>query len=859
MTGFWSSNIKVKTILSITKDCHRTNKRWLYTTRGQCAKQYPKRRLASRSQLLVTFVCSLAGWCLVSGPLSAQITPDRTLGTEVNTTDDLTEITGGTKANSNLFHSFQDFSLSTGNTAFFNNGLDINNIISRVTSNNISNIDGLIRANGSANLILINKNGISFGANASLDIGGSFLASTAESVIFEDGTVLNTDLTAKPSITISVPIGLQLGQNSAEIEVSGQGHDLSVGDPLFSPIIFGEQWGIRVKPGQTLALLGRGITIDGGVVAAPGGKIELGSVAEGIVDLDSDSPISLSYENVTAFDNLELRSQGLADASGTESIPGGSIQVQGRQLSLNDGSLLVVQNQSDGEAGAISVDTSESVTVSGTNNNGTIRSSITNETLGTGNGGDLKITTSHLTIDQGANISNATSSNIAGGNIIIDASESVVVKGFSAIDPNNLSFISTSTSGPANSGNINLSTKKLTILDGARVGAGTFGTGLGGDINIQATELIEVIGVEPSQSVASLLGASSLGVGNAGNSNLNTARLVVRDGGRVDSSAAAIGSAGDINIRATESIEVSGQTLGTNEPSRISSGANVENEVVRQLFQLPDVPSGEAGSVIVVTKDLQITDRGEISVINSGLGDGGRLEMKADTIFLDRQGVITAATQSGEGGNILLDADSAIWQGRSLTTATAAGNGNGGNITIDADTVVALENSQVTADAFMGRGGNVEIDAEGSIICESCQISASSELGIEGVVNIETLESTTIDSLEVLQQPTQPQEEVAVACPSNRGASVSQLTIIGRGGLPNRPQKMLNPQSIIEFDAIDNPAVRENQSPSVTKKILPPPARSWYKNARGTIVLTARSARVSPDNSPSTSVNCRVP
>ena len=538
---------------------------------------------------MLTFVCSLAGWCLVSGSLSAQITPDGTLETEVNTTDDLTEITGGTKANSNLFHSFQDFSLSTGDTAFFNNGLDINNIIGRVTGNNISNIDGLIRANGSANLILINKNGISFGANASLDIGGSFLASTAESVIFEDGTVLNTDLTAEPLITISVPIGLQLGQNSARIEVSGQGHDLSVGDRLFSPIIFGEQWGIRVKPGQTLALLGRGITIDGGVVAAPGGKIELGSVAEGIVDLDSDSPISLSYENVTAFDNLELRSQGLADASGTESIPG-----------------------------------------------------------------------------------------------------------------------------------------------------------------------------------------------------------------------------------------------------------------------------GEAGSVIVVTEDLQVTDRGEISVINSGLGDGGRLEIKADTISLDRQGVITAATQSGEGGNILLDANRVIWQGRSLTTATAAGNGNGGNITIDADTVVALENSQVTADAFLGRGGNVEIDAEGSIVCESCQISASSELGIDGVVNIE-IESTIIDSLKVLQQPTQPQEEVAVACPSNRGASVSQLTIIGRGGLPNRLQKMLNPQSIIEFDTVDNPAVRENQSPSVTKKTLPPPARSWYKNARGTIVLTARSASVSPDNSASTSVNCRVP
>lgn len=1133
MTEFWSSNIQVRTVLSAINNCHEVNKRSL--------------------PLRLKFLCSLAGWCLVSSPISAQVTPDGTLGTDVNTSDNVTEITGGTKADSNLFHSFQDFSLGTGDTAFFNNGLDIKNIISRVTGNNISNIDGLIRANGSANLILLNPRGISFGANASLDIGGSFLGSTAESIIFRDGTVLNTD-TAEPLITISAPIGLQLGQNSAAIEVSGSGHDLSVVDPLFSPIILGEQSGIRVKPGQTLALLGGGITINGGVVAAPGGKIELGSVAKGIVDLDlSDSQLSLNYENVTTLENIELRSQGLADASGTESIPGGSIQVQGRQLSLNDGSLLLVQNQADGSAGAISVDTSESVTISGTNNNGTIRSSITNETLGTGQGGDVKITTSQLTVDQGAaivaktlqpgnavggdveinaaesvqvigsssinpsvtssiaaasfgagdsgnstittdflkaiaggtmvattlgtgnggdlniaankievvgiepnifaasaltastlsegnagnltiststleilaggrvdsstiasgdagklkitaadsitidgtvtgslnpslitsaanivdpslqevlqlpalptgnsgsitidtprlnvtngalittsndgagnsgsisidadsiwlnnnsgitsqvgvipgvfpnaddsfsqpqipenisfdslqnlgeiqrgditistreliveqgaNIFTGSFNNIAAGNIVIDASENVLVKGFSAINPSNLSFISTSTFGSANSGNINLSTSKLTVLDGARVAAGTFGTGLGGDINIRATESVEVRGVEPIQSVASLVGASSLGVGDAGNLNLDTTRLLVRDGGRVDSSAAAIGSAGDVNIQALESIEVSGQTLGTSEPSRISSGANIEDEIAQQIFQLPEIPSGDAGSVIVATEDLQITDRGEISVINSGLGDGGRLEISADTISLDRQGVITAATQSGEGGNILLDADNVIWQGNSLTTATAAGNGNGGNITINADTLVALEGSQITADAFMGMGGNIKIETEGLIICESCQVSASSELGIDGVVDIETLEPTAIGILEVVQQPTKPQEEVAVACPANRGASVSQLTITGRGGLPNRPQEMLNAESIIEFDTSDNSAVQEKLSPTVTKNTLPPPAHSWYQDAQGTVVLTAQATGVSPNNLASTP-DCRVP
>ncbi|HEY9770258.1 MAG TPA: filamentous hemagglutinin N-terminal domain-containing protein [Coleofasciculaceae cyanobacterium] len=198
---------------------------------------------------------SLTGWCLFSSPLAAQITPDGTSGTEVNTTDNVAEITGGTEAGSNLFHSFQDFSVQTGNSAFFNNASEISNIIGRVTGNNISNLDGLIRANGNANLILINPSGINFGDNASLDIGGSFLGSPAASVIFEDGTVFNADI-SEPFLTISAPIGLQMGQNSQAIQVSGGNN---------------AEANLSVTSGNTFALVANGITFNGGVVTAESG------------------------------------------------------------------------------------------------------------------------------------------------------------------------------------------------------------------------------------------------------------------------------------------------------------------------------------------------------------------------------------------------------------------------------------------------------------------------------------------------------------------------------------------------------------------------------------------------------------
>ncbi|WP_236140515.1 filamentous hemagglutinin N-terminal domain-containing protein [Nostoc sp. CMAA1605] len=110
----------------------------------------------------------------------AEIIEDKTLpdNSQVTLSRGTFLIEGGTQIGNNLFHSFSEFSLQENYIAYFNNHTDIQNIFSRVTGNKPSYINGLIQVNPRANLFLINPNGISFGAKARLQIGGSFFAST---------------------------------------------------------------------------------------------------------------------------------------------------------------------------------------------------------------------------------------------------------------------------------------------------------------------------------------------------------------------------------------------------------------------------------------------------------------------------------------------------------------------------------------------------------------------------------------------------------------------------------------------------------------------------------------------------------
>lgn len=757
-------------------------------------------------------------------PILAQIIPDRSLPNQsvVNAQGSVQQITGGTTAGDNLFHSFEQFNLLTGETAYFDNAPTIKNILTRVTGGQISHIDGLIQANGLANLFLINPNGIVFGANAKLNLGGSFIASTADSIKLADGSFFSaTEQNAPPLLTINVPIGLQFGTNSGEIRVEGTGHDLNSNtesDGGFTPVTgFPESPpGLQIKPGNTLALVGSNLRFNGGILTAPGGHISLGSVGSGFVSLNpTDYGWQLGYGTAASFGLIQLLSEALVDASGDS---GGSIYVQGQRLEIRDGSGILIQNQGSKAAGNITLNTAESVQIIGVNAAGNFPSTIKNQTVGEGAGGDINISTQQLMAEKARDaIATSTSSAAPGGNVNIVATDAIKLSDGSGIQATSLSA--------GNGGDVNLSTRYLTATNGSLVTSVANSTGHAGNAIVNATESIELSGhwidpIRPDIRIRpSSLSSSSFDAGNAGNLIINTARLILRDSGRVSASAFSSGHAGNLIINASESIEVTGQ-LPKSRPSLISSAsfATLKDNLQGTMV------AGNAGLIMINTPRLTVSDRGLVNATNGGEGNPGQIMINADQILVSNQGGITAVatsgsgatiamnarniqlnrgninastSASGEGGNIRLNiAENLILRNDSFISTQsgtkAPGGGNGGNITINSQILAALDNSYINANAFAGKGGNIQINTQGIFLPSNNTITASSERGIDGTIEINTPEINPTSGLLVLSQnPINIADLIRNGCADYQGSS---FVISGRGGLPENPTQVVESQ-----------------------------------------------------------------
>ncbi|HYW21283.1 MAG TPA: filamentous hemagglutinin N-terminal domain-containing protein [Nodularia sp. (in: cyanobacteria)] len=806
--------------------------------------------------------------CLLnSGVVKAQIIPDSTLPVNSGITidSDISIINGGTRAGNNLLHSFDQFSIPNGKTVYFNNAGDIQNIISRVTGKSISNIDGLLRANGAANLFLLNPNGIIFGSNASLNIGGSFLASTASSLKFANGTEFSTTETQiAPLLTVSAPIGLNLENNTGEIRVQGSGHTLGISS-LFSPIsgAGASDNGLRVLPQKTLALIGGGIALEGGNLTAPGGRVELGSVGNGIVTLNpTTSGWVFGYEGLQNFQNIELSKRALVDASGSGSS---AVQLVGKQIFLTEGSVALIQNQGAQTGSGINIQASNLLQLSGTSVDGMIPSGVEIETLG-GSVGDVVVSTKRLSFEDGAAINSKTFTQASASNILLNASESIEVKGFSFINPTTSSIASgvgSYTFSAGTSGNIAINTGQLTALDGGTITSGTFGTGTGGELLINAAHSVELSGFNPIFSSPSQVAVGAYKSGNSGNLKIISPEIRLDNGGIIASYTFSGGNAGDITIEAPSFLSITSpantKDLSYEFLSGISSYAVSPPVLIQQALGLSSEVSGAARSIKITTERLSLS-KGSITVSNLGTGSAGNIDIDANIVSLKNNSSISGATALADGGNIFIHAND-MQLSDSIISASASnpeaayrllgidfpynlapvGAGIGGNVTIDTNTLFSLGNSTITANAFGGRGGNIRINVrDGFLFSENSLVEASSELGINGTVQINGL---AINSRGIKAAPEVVQEtpKISSGCAAQSGTGTDMLTVASNSPPPNFDEHLdsqpIWQRNFISFESIKHSSELHLSTIKETTKIVE--AQSWVIDSRGNVELVA--------------------
>ena len=817
---------------------------------------------------------------LISTVANAQVIPDGTVNTQVNQTGNVSEIIGGETRGSNLFHSFQEFSVDIGNEAFFNNIDTIENIFSRVTGGNVSNIDGLIRAN-SANLFLLNPAGIIFGESASLNIGGSFYGSTADSIIFPDGIEFSaTDTQAQPILTINAPIGLNFRDDP---------------QPITNSSIFDidNLVGLRVPANETLALIGGNIFINGGFLTTIGGRIELGSVAENSrVSLTPiEQGFDVSYEEVANFQDISLSSAALVN---NEGVNPGDIEVQGRNISLIEGSQIGIAAAIEGQAGNLTVIASESLSLDG---NGievgmdNFATNLFNNISGgaTGEGSKITLNTPQLTLTNGAQINALVidqgqeyQGQKLGADIVVSASDIVVGTPFinGEVLENAAIFAQVRENGFSDGGNITIETDNLILNEGGQITTDTFGGGNAGNLTVNASESIELTGTiadrndpKPSGLFANV-GNRITATGNAGNLTINTPQLVVRDGAQIGTVAQNQGNAGTLTINATESVLLTGTSPFAVLEGPGRNGIFVSAQPALEAESGEIIPTtGNGGTVNLNTKDLTIEQGAFISINTFSEGNGGSGNISVNKLIvrdggqigagsrigvnsLDPEGVrgnggtlkinatesveitgigsingkpvnssiFTEAQSSGKAGDLIINTNNLkIFNGGDVNTS-ATGTGAAGDLTITSNSL-DLDGGKLTASTAAVRGGNIRLDVEDNITLRNeSLISAEATKGKANGGNV-----TVFDSKFIIGYPSQPNgNDILASAIGGTGGEIeitakSLYNIQKREALPNNETNDIDASSEFGLDgdvSINNQDLNTFQEISEELKIV---------------------------------------
>ncbi|MDM8566359.1 filamentous hemagglutinin N-terminal domain-containing protein [Candidatus Halobeggiatoa sp. HSG11] len=671
--------------------------------------------------------------------INAEVITDGTLGQNINLPgpDFQIEADLGQQHGGNLFHSFQDFNLNSSESATFSGPNSVQNIISRVTGGNPSNIDGLLRSTiPNANFYFLNPYGIMFGPNAQLDIQGSFHASTADYLRLGENGRFDVRNPSDSLLTI------------APIEAFG-----FLGDSP-APITTQDST-LLVPPFKSLSLIGGDLQLQGTLPIQFDDLNIYATFATSFLKTTGGTlnltAIGSSGEVIVSNNDLTITGQG-GDISlnrtlvDTSSLGSGNLKIRGGWLQMQD-SALQTNTLGDFDGGLMDIQLTELLYATSDPNHLGLQS-FSSKAFGSGHGGSITIKVPKLVLDRVAISANPMAETI-GGNTDIEVAQLSLLNG---------AGISNASVG-GKSGLLTIKATESILISGYGVGSGirngvpfidlpsyidstTYSSGLGGNIDINTQQL---------DMVGGIITSASFSVGNAANIHIQANNINLTAGAFIATSAADLGLAGSIQLDVADTLFLSGRRDGiiflpsTNQEvnhntSSIQSlsllGTGGQLKLKAKTIHLTEEGSitasslglGEKISTIdLQTENLILTEGGQINASNSiydistsemliGVGHGGGINIRSKYISLTTQhsqanqtGIFTDTYTHGLGGNINLQTDFLDIKGDSAISARAYGIGDAGQINLQAQQIQLTENANISTASTLSGGGNIEL------------------------------------------------------------------------------------------------------------------------------------------------------
>ena len=630
----------------------------------------------------------------------------------------------GKQAGSNLFFSFSQFGLATGESATFSGPASVRNILARVTGGSASSIDGTLRSTiPNANLFLMNPTGVMFGPNAKLDISGSFVVGTADYTRFSDGMQLNTRTGNDAPLPLS----------SAPVTAFGF---LSVTPAAVSL----DHSQLSVQTATGLHIIAGDIALTGASVQAPSGALTVFSAAsQGEVPFDLASP-GTGYTKAK-FGTLGMISLTQQAVLAIDGAGGGIIVIRGGKLAVHD-SKIRSANSDLTPGGKVIVSANGELDIRA--------------------GGE--ISSSNISYDNGVIFLKHGKS----GSVTVNA-QAITIAGESPRDADSVSGIFSVIDNPfwgstGSAGDVTVTaTGKLSLLEGGLISASHgFGSGNAGNVTVTA-HTITIAGTTLLDDPSGILASVRYGKGSAGDVTVTaTGNLSIKNGGLISSSTEfGTGDGGRVTVNA-QAITISGATYFYGYPSGIFGSASYAK--------------GSAGDVAVTaTGKLDIRDGGLISSSTTHSGNAGSVTVNAQVLAISgvngnldverytrtfQSGILASTDRGGKsGGNVHVKVrdDLNIWGGGQISASTIIDGGNAGSVTVNARAITIsgatpgfIFPSGIFASVVSGKesAGDVTVTGSGPLKLQGGgQISASTtNFGNAGFLDGDLIPASTTNS-----------------------------------------------------------------------------------------------------------------